>query len=413
MKRPLRHPTALVGLIALGAAVFTSSQIGDYVLDQNAAENPAPALQALAEGSVSRFVDLHPVMGSFSLVLRAPVVALSDLLGGGHLLGYRLGVLICFIPALVVGSWLAREVQARDRGRLEAIASGVLVVVNPITLDATRSGHPEEVLGGALGVLAVVCAARGRSLQAAVALGLAIGTKQWTLLAVLPALFAAPARTRRSIALVAGVVGIVLALSAPLADWGNYRAKTHALGATTIVSRYSVWSTVSRQVDIVVPGFDKQATIHRLPLGLSRQDIGPVIPIVCSVIVLAFAWRRRWRLREEEAMALLAISFLLRGTLDSTVLLYYFAPMVLALAWWEVRRRGIPLGTAAATAFIWQLFSHADELPETLSVVLFLSGCAAICGYAARPLFGRAVPGNQGLTSARAGVLTPEQSKLG
>jgi hypothetical protein len=88
-------------------------------------------------------------------------------------------------------------------------------------------------------------------------------------------------------------------------------------------------------------------------------------------------------------MALLAISFLLRVTLDSAVLLYYFVPMVLALAWWEVRWRGIPLGTAAATAFIWQLFSHVNALSETLSVVLFLSGCAAICGYAALPLFGR------------------------
>ena len=390
----MAHPTALVGLIALGAAVFTSSQVGDYVLDQSAVENPAPAIQALAEGSVSRFVDLHPVMGSFSLLLRAPVVALSDLLGGDHLLGYRLGVLICFIPALIVGSWLAREVEARGRGRLEVMASGVLVVVNPVTLDAVRSGHPEEVLGGALGVLAVVCAARGRSMQAAVALGLAIGTKQWTLLAVLPALLAAPAPTRRSIAVVAGTVGIVLALSAPLADLGGYRAKAHALGATTIVSRYSVWSTVSRQVDVVVPGYDKPATILRLPHGLSRQDISPVIPVVCAVIVLAFARRRRWRLREEEAVALLAISFLLRVPLDSTVLLYYFAPMVLALAWWEVRWRGIPLGTAAATAFIWQLFSHADALSETLSVVLFLSGCAAICGYVALPLFGRqSVPG--------------------
>ena len=85
-------------------------------------------------------------------------------------------------------------------------------------------------------------------------------------------------------------------------------------------------------------------------------------------------------------MALLAISFLLRVVLDSTVLLYYFAPMVLALAWSEVRWRGIPLGTAAAAVFVWQLYRHVSG---TLSVALFFSGCAAICGYAALPLFGR------------------------
>ena len=386
MRRPVTHLTALLGVVALVAAVFTSSQVGDYVIDVRASQNPAPAIQALADGSVGDFIDLHPVMGSFSLLLRAPLVALSDWLGGNHLLGYRLGVLVCFIPALIVGSWLAAEIEARGRGRLEAVASGVLTVVNPITVDAVRSGHPEEVLGGALAVLAVVCAARGRSIQAAVALGLAIGTKQWTLVAVLPALFAASPSARRSIALIAASVGIVLACSAPLADWRDYREKAHELGATTTASRYSAWSAVSRQVDIVIPGFDKPATIRRLPRGLSREDISLVIPIVCTVIVLAFARRRRWRLREQEAMALLAISFLLRVMLDSTVLLYYFAPMVLALAWSEVRWRGIPLGTAAAAVFVWQLFGHVSG---PLSVALFFSGCAAICGYAALPLFGR------------------------
>ena len=147
--------------------------------------------------------------------------------------------------------------------QLEAVALGVLVVVNPITLSAVHSGHPEEVLGGALAVLAVVCAARGRSLLAAVALGLAIGTKQWTLLAVLPVLFAAPATTRRNIAVVAGTIGIVLALAAPLADWGEYREKAHTLGQTTTVSRYSAWYAVSQRANIVVPGLDTPATIPR------------------------------------------------------------------------------------------------------------------------------------------------------
>ena len=382
----MTHLTAVLGVVALVAAVFTSVQVGDYVIDQPSSQNPAPAIQALADGSVGDFIDRHPVMGSFSLLLRAPLVALSDWLGGDLLLDYRLGVLVCFIPALIVGTWLAAEIEARGRGRLEAVAAGVLTVVNPITLDAVHSGHPEEVLGGALAVLAVVCAARGRSMQAAVALGLAIGTKQWTLVAVLPALFAASASARRSIALVAAAVGIVLAFSAPLADWGDYREKAHSLGATTTASRYSAWSAVSRRVDIVIPGFDKPTTIRRLPQGLSREDISLVIPILCTVIVLAFARRRRWRLSEQEAMALLAISFLLRVMLDSTVLLYYFAPMVLALAWSEVRWRGIPLGTAAAAVFVWQLFGHVSG---ALSVALFFIGCATICGYAALPLFGR------------------------
>lgn len=390
------HVTTLIGLIAAVGVVFSSSQVGDYVLAE-AVQNPAPSIQALAGGSVRGFVDLHPVMGSFSLLLRAPLVALSDVLGGDHLLGYRLGALSCFIPALIIGSWLAREIEARGRSRLEAMASSVLVVINPITLDAVRMGHPEEVLGGALAVLAVVCAARGRSMQAAVALGLAIGTKQWTLLAVLPTLLAAPAPSRRTIATVAGTVGIVLSLGAPLADWVDYREKAHVLGQTSTVSRYSAWSTVSRQADIVVPGADAPVTIHQLPRGLSREDISLLIPAACAVLVLVAARRRRWRLGEEEAMALLAISFVLRVALDSTVLLYYSAPMVLALSWSEMRRRGLPLGTALAVVFMWQLFRQVNVLPEPLDVGLFLGGCMAICAYAAAPFFRlRSVPGRIG-----------------
>jgi hypothetical protein len=164
-------------------------------------------------------------------------------------------------------------------------------------------------------------------------------------------------------------------------------AKAHALGGSTTVSHYSAWTGVSRPVDIIVSGFDGPVTIHRLPGGLSREDISLVIPVVCTILVLPFAWRRRWRLTEEDAVALLAISFLLRVTLDSTVLLYYFAPMVLALAWWEVRRRGIPLGTAAGSVFIWQLFRETHNLPETLSFVLFVCASAAICVCALPTLF--------------------------
>lgn len=385
--RTLRRPellTALIATLSVVAAVFASSEIGDYDVLRAAEQNPAPAIQGLADGSLSRFVDLHPVMGSVSLLLRAPVVALSGLLGGDQLLGYRLGALLCFVPALIVGVWLGREIRARGRGRLEAIACAALVVVNPITVDAIRTGHPEEVLGGALALLAVILAARSRPLLAAVALGLAVGTKQWALLAVLPALFAAPRPSRGRIVAVAGVIGVVLAVAAPVADWASYREKAHVLGQTRIVSRYSAWSPVSPQRHVVVAGSDVTVSFRRLPAGLSRENISLLIPMLCAAAVVVAARRRSWRLGESEAVGLLAISFALRVVLDSTVLLYYFAPMVLALAWWEVRRRGLPVGAFAATAFIWAFFHLYDVLPELPSALAFVAGCAAMCVYVAR-----------------------------
>ena len=38
-------------------------------------------------------------------------------------------MLLCFIPALIVGSWLAREIEARGRSRLEAVACAVIAAL--------------------------------------------------------------------------------------------------------------------------------------------------------------------------------------------------------------------------------------------------------------------------------------------
>ena len=63
-------------------------------------------------------------------------------------------------------------------------------MANPLTLRALELGHPEELLGGALCVAAVLLAARERPLWAGLALGLAIANKEWALLAVGPVLLA-------------------------------------------------------------------------------------------------------------------------------------------------------------------------------------------------------------------------------
>jgi len=91
-----------------------------------AVQDPAPAIQARADGSVGGFVDLHPVMGSFSLLLRAPLVATSDRARRRPSARLPARRVVCFVPALIVGGWLARETRARGRASLEATAFGVL-----------------------------------------------------------------------------------------------------------------------------------------------------------------------------------------------------------------------------------------------------------------------------------------------
>ena len=92
----------------------------------------------------------------------------------------------------------ARQTDAPPRPAARGMRGGrgALCLVNPLTWEAIRLGHPEELLGGALCVGAVLAALRGRTLPAAVLLGLALATKQWAVIAVLPVLAAAPGAAR-------------------------------------------------------------------------------------------------------------------------------------------------------------------------------------------------------------------------
>ena len=87
--------------------------------------------------------------------------------------------------------------------------------VNPVSLRAIHFGHPEEILGAAMVAGAALAALRGRIWTAAALVALAIGTKQWAIVA-LPAL-ALIAGRRRSTgpALADGRVPLVLHLLSP------------------------------------------------------------------------------------------------------------------------------------------------------------------------------------------------------
>src|SRR5437667_17563 len=81
------------------------------------------------------------------------------------------------------------------------------------TCAALRLGHPEEVLGAGLVVLASLWAVEGRSPAAGVALGLALATKQWAVIAALPVIAAAP---RQRLRLAAVALGVVALLTVPV-----------------------------------------------------------------------------------------------------------------------------------------------------------------------------------------------------
>ena len=208
MRPRLQLPAALCAIVACAALLaFANTSTGDYPRDA------APAMNSMLDGDVGMALAQQPLMGSFSLIVRLPFAALGRAVGGDDLLVYQLGTIPCLVAVGLLGLALAGRMRRRGQSPGVCVAAAALCLVNPLTWEAIRLGHPEELLGGALCAGAVLAALRGRTLPAAVLLGLALATKQWAVIAVLPVLAAMPARRVRAFAI---ATGIALLLTVPL-----------------------------------------------------------------------------------------------------------------------------------------------------------------------------------------------------
>jgi hypothetical protein len=228
-----------------------------------------------------------------------------------------------------------RSASAAARAAVVAVCIGV-----PAVLDAILVGHPEEVLGAALSVAAVLLAAGERPTLSGALLALAIINKPWALLAIAPTLLAASRRRGRlcavAVGLCAGWFGAAY-LAAP-------HQFVHSLGGLSVVAHpQELWWPVARLTPdpIVTSGYYLPAPITDHARELVVLLMAPLsIPLV----------RRRDR-TTSECLALLALLFLLRCLLDPSNHVYYVqwlaymavtVPFIAVLAGpalgWTVRR---------------------------------------------------------------------------
>src|SRR3954453_7789960 len=182
MRSPGRFSFASAALLAALMALATG--IGtDYPMDAG------PAISALARGDVHAFVSTPVQMGPLSVLLRAPVAAL---VGPDSIWAYRLGALVCLLALVALAALIAPRVSAGT-----GLVAALLLILRPGTVDALHLGHPEEPLGAALCVTALLLA-RDHPIGSGIVLGAALATKQWALIAIAPVLIAAaPAQRAR------------------------------------------------------------------------------------------------------------------------------------------------------------------------------------------------------------------------
>jgi len=174
MRRVLRE-NATCALLAI-AGCFTTAWLSLYGPGWNDYEVEArPAFEALVHGHVGEFLRLAPVYGG-SLVERAPFALLPGIWSGGSLAVYRSVAVPCLLAAALLAVWLVARMRAAGRPRLDRALVLILCVANPVTLTALELGHPEELLGGCMCVLALLLAAAPSvSIRRALAVGLLLG----------------------------------------------------------------------------------------------------------------------------------------------------------------------------------------------------------------------------------------------
>jgi hypothetical protein len=377
----LPRRVSVLALAALGAGftaaiVRTFGRAGDYPMD---AER---SVTALSHGRLHDALTHQPLMGPFSIVLRAPFVTLARFAGAGEPGAYKAGAAVCVAFAAALGVSLA--LSRLDSSFAQAAVLVVVTVLNPASIAAVQYGHPEEVVAAALSVGAVALALRGRELAAAVALGLAIASKQWAILAVAPTLVALPGGKRLRLLCISGaiVAGATLPLlAADPTGFGN--VSRGAVNGGALVTRSTWWffAAAPDKVHLHLPaGYPSGFTLYRLPGWVGRLTHPLIVGLAVPLSALVY-WRARTR---EAALPLIAILFLLRCTLDPMDNAYYHVPLLLALLAYEVlcTSRQLPVVTLLTAGMLWLTFDLVEPAatPQTTSL-MYLGWTAALLAY--------------------------------
>ena len=362
------------------------------VLANDYSQEAAGPLMALLHGHLGTFYSTSPSYGP-SLLLRAPFALPGSLAGGGPLLIYRLAALPCLLALAGLGVWLAGTLRRAGGSLVGATLALALCAANPITYRVLALGHPEELLGAALGTAAVLVAIRGRAVWAGLLLGLAIANKQWALLAIGPVLLALPAGRWRAL-IVAGVitagVDAPMLLSSPTVADGTGRIVVSDTGG--IFHPQQIFWFLGPRIHWVPSMALSLSRETRVPPSWLGGRAHPLIVWLGLPATLLAVWRRT---RREDALLLLAMLMLLRCWLDPWDVVYYPLPFIVALGAWEATvARRVPILAIVATAVTWLDFqylpNHVDLdaqalfflAPATLALIAF-----AIALY--RPQLGR------------------------
>lgn len=372
-------------LAASARLALAAGVTGDYP------EDAGPALSALLHGHLHAFAHSEPSMGVLSLILRAPFAAIAYLGSPSELSVYRWGTVPCVASIALLGVWLAALARARGTGVTGQVAIVAVAIFNPLVQSALRLGHPEELLTTSFAIGALVAAAQRRRLAAPILLGLALATKQWAVIVVVPVLLALAPRWRGPLAVATGLAAAITlpaAAIAPGAFLHNQLALAHEHylwpAAQTWLFLLAPHSALRLSGGLVYHGRHLPAAV----VGL----LHPLIVAVALAIGIHLARRARGGMTVERLLAAVALAFLLRCVLDTETMPYYHLPLFATLlAWDALVGSRLPLRSLTAAAACYLLFERqspsviGSDMATILYDIVSLAVFAALLRTMRRP----------------------------
>jgi hypothetical protein len=284
-----------------------------------------PPYQQLFHGHFNAFLRSGPAYIG-SLLMRAPFALLAHAFGADARATYFVSALPCLLAPPLLSGYVAAQRLSPTITTGETKRTGLrpvdLYLLIPSAAFTLNGGHPEDVLGAALCVYAVLLAHRGAGSAAAFALAVAVINKSWAVV-VVPLVFAVMPTDKRPRSLITFLViaGLVL-IPITAVRASSAGSAGNALGGQSVgiflVPQLLFW-------------FGRGSWVARE---------GHVLLVVVTWLVTGLWWWLRLRgnrrpARLQDVFAMLALVFFLRAALDPWDNIYYFAPFMLAIAVYE------------------------------------------------------------------------------
>lgn len=367
--------------VALGAALAVRAPgLGDYPTDAG------PALTSVAHGNLSAFFSHQPAMGPVSLYARAPFVAVGAALHAGPVGLYRWGSFACLLVLALFASWAGAVAMKRGSGRMAPVIISLICLLNPLVNDALYWGHPEELLAAALAAGAVLAASEQEALLTGVLLGLAVASKQWAIVVIVPALLILRQRRMHALALAAAVGG---GLTLPM-----FLANPHAFSQSLryistpqpVVTVFSWLYPLSPEHTVHISNIfgDARTFIGHRVVGVEAL-VRPLI-VALGLAIPLLLWTRGRRRPDQQAMLLgMTLVLILRCALDPGSAAYYHLPALLTLIVLDVvSARRVPLAAlAGATVAFVVLDRLASYTTSAVGNSFYIGGTVLACAFLA------------------------------